>query len=168
MPKKTAPEAVALTARQSRPEGRPTKYSKPMTAKLCARIAGGESLRSICLSEEFPDKSTVLLWVVDGEHPEFSDQYRRAREAAGYAHADRIIDTVDKVGLGELDPQSAKAMLDGLKWSAERMSPKAHGPKQEVDHRSTDGSMTPKPAFDASRVSTAALEELVSAFDSGK
>ncbi|RUR48806.1 ubiquitin carboxyl-hydrolase [Vreelandella populi] len=124
---------------------RPTKYTKAMTAKLCARLANGESLRSICLSEEFPDKSTILLWVVDGEHAEFSDQYRRAREAAGYAHADRIIDTVDKVSTAELDPQSAKAMLDGLKWAAERMAPKAHSPKVLQEHTSPDGSMTPKP-----------------------
>ena len=124
---------------------RPTKYSKALAAKICSRLAGGESLRSICKGDKMPAMSTVLLWVVDGEHEEFSEQYRCAREAAGYAHADRVIDTVDKVCVGELDHQSAKAMLDGLKWAAERMSPKAHGPKQEVDHKSGDGSMTPKP-----------------------
>lgn len=124
---------------------RPTKYTKALGDKICARLAGGESLRAICRDDESPALSTVLLWVVDDKHERFSEQYRRAREAAGYAHADRIVDTVDRVSSGELDHHSAKAMLDGLKWSAERMSPRAHGPKQEVDHRSGDGSMTPKP-----------------------
>jgi hypothetical protein len=33
--------------------------------------------------------------------------------------------------------------MDGLKWAAERMSPKRHSQRQEHDHRSTDGSMSP-------------------------
>lgn len=125
--------------------GRPTKYTKAMAAKLCARLANGESLRSICQDDEFPDKSTVLLWVVDGEHEAFSDQYRRAREAAGYAHADSIIDTIERVGTESLRPDAARVMMDGLKWAAERMAPKAHSPKHALEHTSPDGSMTPKP-----------------------
>ena len=141
---KTAKGAVEKP-RQSRKPGRPTAYTEKLGGQICVRLAGGESLRSICADPKMPAMSSVLLWVVDGKHEDFSEQYRVAREAAGYAHADRVIDTVDRLGLGELDPQSAKAMLDGLKWSAERMSPKAHGPKQEIDHKSGDGSMTPKP-----------------------
>lgn len=123
---------------------RPTKYTKAMAAKLCARLANGESLRSICEDKTFPCKSTVLLWVVDGEHAEFSDQYMRAREAAGYSHADDIVDTVTLLRNEVIKPDVARVMMDGLKWSAERMAPKTHSAKQEIDHRSGDGSMTPK------------------------
>lgn len=35
--------------------------------------------------------------------------------------------------------------------------------KQQLDHTSSDGSMTPKPALDVSKLSTAVLEELVNA-----
>lgn len=124
---------------------RPTKYTKALGDRICARLAGGESLRSICRDDGIPALSTVLLWVVDGKHPEFSVQYRVAREAAGYAHADRIIESVDKVEREEIDAATARAMMDGLKWAAERMAPKAHAPKQAVDHTSSDGSMSPKP-----------------------
>lgn len=124
---------------------RPTKYTKALGDKICARLAGGESLRAICRDDGIPSLSTVLLWVVDGKHEQFSVQYRVAREAAGYAHADRIIESVDKVEREEIDAATARAMMDGLKWAAERMAPKAHGPKQAIDHTSSDGSMTPKP-----------------------
>lgn len=67
----------------------------------------------------------------------------QARTAGGFSHADRIIDTVDRVSTGEIDPQSARAMLDGLKWAAERMAPKSHSNRQEIDHQSSDGSMRP-------------------------
>ena len=67
----------------------------------------------------------------------------QAREAGGFSHADRIIDVVDKVATGEYEANQARAMLDGLKWAAERMAPKKHSQRQEVDHSSSDGTMTP-------------------------
>ncbi|MFW6278189.1 MAG: hypothetical protein ACOC1T_02150 [Halorhodospira sp.] len=111
---------------------RPTKYSKALANRLCQRLAAGESLRSICASDKFPSISTVLLWVVDGDHEEFSEQYVRAREAAGYAHADRVVETVEKLLADKLKPDVAKAVMDGLKWSAERMAPKSHSPRHQV------------------------------------
>ena len=79
-----------------------------------------------------PVMSTVLLWVVDGKHPEFSEQYTRAREAAGYAHADRILETLTLLEQKKVKPDAARVILDGLKWSAERMAPKAHSPRHQV------------------------------------
>lgn len=141
---KTKPKPKART-------GRPSKYTKALGARICKRISDGESLRKICESKTMPNKSTVLLWIVDGEHKEFSDQYRVAREAAGYSHADRMLDLADRLdpdnwqeGMTPLPAQNAKVMIDALKWSAERMAPKAHATRQEIDHTSSDGSMTPK------------------------
>jgi len=45
---------------------------------------------------------------------------------------------------GEIDPHTAKAMMDGLKWSAERMAPKAHMPQSLINHESPQGTMTPQ------------------------
>ncbi len=125
--------------------GRPTKYTKKLGDAICVQLAGGDSLRSICSQAKMPALSTVLLWVVDGKHNEFSEQYHVAREAAGYAHADQILDAVEKAGNGTYDPNQARAVMDGLKWAAERMSPKKHSPRQQIDHASPDGSMTPQP-----------------------
>lgn len=110
---------------------------------ICERLAGGESLRSICRSKDMPAISTVLLAVVQNRDG-FSEQYMQAREAGGFSHADRIIDTVDRVAREEIDPQAARAMLDGLKWAAERMAPKKHSARQDVNHTSDDGSMSPQ------------------------
>lgn len=126
------------------PAGRPTKYNKSLAEKICKRLAEGESLRSICRDKKVPAISTIMLWVVTPNHP-FSEQYMRAREAAGYSHADRIVETVEKTAVGEYDPQQARAMMDGLKWAAERMAPKRHSPQQKIDHSSSDGTMTPRP-----------------------
>jgi len=122
--------------------GRPTKLTDKTRESICTRLASGESLRSICRSGKMPAMSTVLLWVVE-DRGGFSEQYHAARDAAGYAHADEALDLRNEVRAGDVDPQSAKVILDALKWGAERMSPKRHSQRQEVDHRSGDGSMTP-------------------------
>lgn len=86
-----------------------------------------------------PALSTVLLWVVDGKHPEFSEQYAQARSANGHAHGDRVADLAVDVLQGTYDPQAAKVAIDALKWSAERMAPKQYGTKVTNEHTGKDG-----------------------------
>jgi hypothetical protein len=90
-----------------------------------------------------PALSTVLLWVVR-DRQGFSDQYHASREAAGYAHADEALELRNLLYNGEIEPNAAKVILDSLKWGAERMAPKKHNSRQEVDHTSSDGSMSPQ------------------------
>ena len=127
---------------------RPTRCTIKIANEICQRLAGGESLRRICNNELFPVMSSVLLWVVSGRLIEetdrqFSEQYMQARDAAGFAHADNVADVAFRALEEGLDPQSARAAMDGYKWAAERMSPKRHSQRQEHDHSSTDGSMKP-------------------------
>lgn len=122
--------------------GRPTVMKPEIQDKICQRLAGGESLRSICTDETFPSVSTVMLAVVQ-DRDGFRNSYVCAREAAGFAHGDGVIEIVELVRDGSIDPQAAKAMMDGLKWAAERMAPKAHSAKQDINHTSDDGSMSP-------------------------
>lgn len=122
---------------------RPTKLTDHSRSEICERLAGGESLRSICADDHIPHISNVLQAVVD-DRDGFREQYTRAREAAGYAHADKIVEVAYKLEAGDIEPNAARVMLDGFKWAAERQAPKQHSPKQEIDHRSPDGSMTPQ------------------------
>ena len=107
--------------------------------EICTRLAAGESLRSICRDESMPAISTVLLAVVQ-DRDGFRNSYTHAREAAGYSHGDGVIEVVELLRDGTIDPQTGKAMMDGLKWAAERMAPKAHSTRQEVEntHRIID------------------------------
>ena len=118
--------------------GRPTKLNPELADDICTRLAGGESLRAICRGDEYPALSTVLLWVVQ-DRDGFSAQYHGAREAAGYAHADEALELRHKVLTGEVEPNAVKVALDALKWGAERMAPKAHSQKQQLEHTGKDG-----------------------------
>ena len=123
------------------PVGRPTDYTPEIAETVCSWIAGGDSLRAFCRQNGTPDVTTVCRWIV--RHPEFRQQYAQAREAAGYAHGDGVIEVVELLRDGTLDASTAKAMMDGLKWAAERMAPKAHSPRQEIDHTSAGEAMQP-------------------------
>lgn len=57
------------------------------------------------------------------------------------------------------------ASPDARMWAAEKAAPYVHPKLAAVDHTSSDGSMTPKPALDTSRLSTAALAEIMAAAD---
>lgn len=122
------------------PAGRPTDYAPELAEEICAWIAGGKSLRAYCRQDGTPDVSTVCRWIV--RHNEFREQYVQARESAGYAHGDGVVEVVELLRENIIDPQTAKAMMDGLKWAAERMAPKAHSARQEHDH-TTNGKDMP-------------------------
>lgn len=128
------------------PAGRPTDYSDELAARICEWIAGGKSLRSFTREPDTPDLSTITRWIV--RHEQFRTQYVDAREAAGYAHADRIADIVESLldPEGDLDPQRAKIAIDAEKWTAERMAPRVHMPQSLINHESPQGTMTPQPS----------------------
>ena len=124
------------------PAGRPTKYNQKIAAEICEWLSSGRSLRAYCRQIGTPDLSTITRWIVRDD--QFRNQYAQAREAAGHAQADEILELANEIRSGELEPQAAKIIMDALKWSAERMAPKSYGPKQALDHTSSDGSMTPQ------------------------
>jgi hypothetical protein len=57
---------------------RPSNYSPEIAAEICAGIADGRSLRSVCRDAGMPDKATVCRWLA--AHEEFQTQYVTARD----------------------------------------------------------------------------------------
>ena len=117
--------------------GRPTKYNDAVVDEICSRLSGGESLNSICMDVNLPTISCVLLWVVDGKHPEFFEKYRKAREAQGLNDGDRLRDIVETMILGNLEPQAAKVAIDAYKWTAARNMPRVYGKRVEEQPEQT-------------------------------
>ena len=119
---------------------RPTIYTEDLCNAILVRMAAGDSLRSICRDDGFPAISTVLLWVVDGRHPEFSEQYTKAREAQGYFYADAILEVAEQTIRGDVEPAAARVVIDAYKWNAERNASKAYGTKNSrVEVSGVDG-----------------------------
>lgn len=133
--------------------GRPSDYTQELADQICARLADGESLRSVCRDESMPSKQTVFSWM--RLHPVFLDQYARAKEESADALADEILDIADnatndwmKRNHGEDDPgwvangeniQRSRVRIDTRKWIASKLKPKKYGEKVDMTHAGPDG-----------------------------
>ena len=65
---------------------------------------------------------------------ELSDCYARARRHQAESGQSRILDAVDRLFAGDLDPNAARVAIDALKWNAARMHPAVYGEKQQLEH----------------------------------
>jgi hypothetical protein len=131
------------------PAGRPSDYTPKIANAICARIAGGESLRTICEDEETPDKSTVLRWL--GRHQEFRDQYAQARESqmdamseeileiADDAAGDAIVDDNGNVRTNNEVVARSRLRIDTRKWLMSKLAPKKYGDRIVTEHTGKDG-----------------------------
>lgn len=121
---------------------RPSDYSQDTATLICARMAEGESLRSICRDPAMPALSTVFLWI--GKHPEFSEQYARAIDARATCMEEEILQiSDDSSGDAIEDPETgatrqntefvarSRLKVDTRKWLMARMAPKKYGDKIE-------------------------------------
>lgn len=126
--------------------GRPSIYSKELADTICERLADGTSLRTVCLAEDMPAKSTVFKWL--REIPGFSDQYARSKEEAADAMVEDILDIADNgandwMALNDPDnpgyKQNGEAVnrsrlrVDTRKWIASKLKAKKYG--DSMTHR---------------------------------
>ena len=114
------------------PAGRPAKYTEEMAIKLCSKVAEGNSLRKICAKDDMPCISTVYTWF--NLHPEFTEQYARAKGDSGDSDADKIEEIAEKVLDGTYEPAAARVAIDAFKWTASKKIPKKYGDRQHIEH----------------------------------
>jgi hypothetical protein len=133
------------------PAGRPSTYTPEIAAFICQRIANGESARKICADEDMPALASIFNWIA--AHPEFLEQYTRARETQMEAMAQEIIDIADDgrndlieqdLGYGvivqKVDQehiQRSRLRVDTRKWLMSKLAPKKYGDK--LAHTGPDG-----------------------------
>lgn len=121
-------------------KGRPSSYTEERGDAICARIADGVSLRTIC-AEDGPDMKTVMRWLADNEA--FRQQYARAREAQADLMAEDILQIADDGRNDTYQTENGEAVnhdviarsrlrVDARKWLASKLSPKKYGEKIAV------------------------------------
>ncbi len=128
-------------APKKRKKGRPSLFTEALAAKICRRLAEGETLRAICRDPVMPDKATILRWLADKKKADFRDQYAHAREMQADALFDEALEiaddasgdwAVDKDGKKTLDHehvQRSRLRVDTRKWAAGKLAPKRYGDK---------------------------------------
>ena len=132
--------------------GRPSEFNQEIASGICERIADGESLRSICASDDMPAKSTVFKWLT--QQKGFADQYAHAREAQADTLFDEMLDIADDARNDWMERngkddagweangehiQRSKLRLEDRKWMAGKLRPKKYGDKITQAHTGADG-----------------------------
>lgn len=124
--------------------GRPSTYNEEIAKELCARLAQGNSLRTVCSDDDMPDKSTVFRWMQ--VHEGFRDQYVRAKGEGSDAIAEQMFDIADEEPPlredGSIDPAFiayAKHRTETRKWYLARIAPRRFGDKIEQTLVGADG-----------------------------
>lgn len=141
--------------------GRPTTYTPEIASKICAGLAEGKSLRTVCLDEGMPALSTIFLWM--REHPEFSEQYVTSKSESADARLEQLDDLGDEaIELAQsVDPKASSAVVqavklkaDNIKWTMSKLKPKKYGDKLDL---TSDGKALPTPIYGG--VSKHAIQE---------
>ncbi len=91
-------------------KGRPSLYTEALAAKICRRLAEGESLRTICGDKTMPAISTVMGWLFD-----------EALEIADDASGDWTADKDGKKTLDHEHVQRSRLRVDTRKWAAGKL-----------------------------------------------
>ena len=112
------------------PKGRPSLYSPDLAQDILDRLSNGETLASICRTDDYPAYRTISDW--KGKHPQFSADFARAREDGEDVIAENIRLTARGVaGYSSNDVQRDKLIVEtDLKLLA-KWNPKKYGDKIE-------------------------------------
>lgn len=116
----------ALTP-SARAGGRSTLRSEKLVEEILARLALGESLRSICRAAGMPDESTVRLWAIE-DRDGFAARYARARDLGLDALADALLAIPDEAA----DAPSGRLRFEVLRWYLSKLAPKRYGDRVEA------------------------------------
>lgn len=125
---------------------RPQLYTEDIGAELCAAIAAGKSLRTVCATDPMPSMPTVFKWL--RTNPEFFERYAIAREQRAEAIFEESLeiaddssgDWVDVDGVQKFSQEHvnrARLRVDTRKWFLSKMMPKVYGEKTAVEHSGT-------------------------------
>jgi hypothetical protein len=100
-------------------------FNQEIADRICERLAGGESLVTICADEGMPNRATVFRWLSAEET--FRDMYARAREVQAEVLADEIVSLADKAPPLSDAVAQARLAIDARKWVAAKLLPRKYG-----------------------------------------
>jgi hypothetical protein len=107
-----------------------TQRTEAIEEAILAGLMSGRSLRSICVDDGMPDRSTVFRWMASDD--EFATKCARARVIQADAIEDDMADIEERTLTGEINPAASRAVLASKQWRASKLSPKKYGDKLEL------------------------------------
>ena len=134
--------------------GRPSEFSQDIADRICAGLADGQSMRTVCAAEDMPDKSTVFRWLRTNK--DFCDQYTRAKEESADALTDEMLEISDDATNDWMERhneeganvgwqvngehiQRSRLRIETRKWLASKLKPKKYGERVSTELTGPNG-----------------------------
>ena len=140
-------QAATKVERKKPTTGRPSTYTPEVGDIICAKIASGQSMRSVCLEPGMPGRATIHRW--RSKNPAFDAQYAQAREMLYELWADEITEIADdsttdmviKTGrngatyeaVDQEHIQRSRLRVDTRRWLLSKLMPKQFGDRIGVE-----------------------------------
>lgn len=115
-----------------KPRGRPSTFTQALADEICARLAKGEPLASICRDEAMPAVRTVSGW--KEAHPAFSADFARARDDGFDELASGTLTIADEVKAEPAEVAKAKLRIETRLKLLAKWDPKRYGERVALDH----------------------------------
>lgn len=149
-PKADKPAKRSSSAQKGKnPPGRPSSYTQELADHICAELACGLSMRTVCKADDMPDMTTVFRWLRTNE--EFRQQYTQAKAEAADALVEEMLDisddgTNDWMEVHDKDGecvgykvngehvQRSRLRVETRKWIAAKLKPKLYGERVDLNH----------------------------------
>ena len=108
------------------------EYDIEVCKEICEEVANGKNVIDVLNSnEQFPSWSTFRNWKRDNE--ELQTLYTSSIQDKAEAVDFEIDNIMRDCKTGEIDPPTARVLIDTLKWKAAKYYPKMFGDKNTVD-----------------------------------
>lgn len=108
-----------------------------MIEAICEKLAKGESMRTICAAQGFPNRRTLERWMADDR--ELAATIARAREI-GFDHRAELAVEAAK---GAEDPSKGRLAFDAERWYLSKLYAKKYGDSTTLKHADADGEKLP-------------------------
>ena len=121
--------------RQKRKRHGSCRFTPELGEKICAALAAGQSILAIARIEGMPPESTIRRWARNSKwsSEEFVTEYACAREDNADHHFDRMQEIEARLEEEDIDPHSARVLLDSMKWRLAKQLPRSYGDRTAVE-----------------------------------
>ena len=132
-----------------KPNGRPTIFTETLAAKICQRIADGESIRAICSDPDMPSTTAVFRWIASGKYDGFRQLYEASMQIRLETLGDGLIELADapieRNAAGAIDSaavQMRRLQIETRRWILSKLLPRKYGDRMGLHHQGEGFNLT--------------------------
>lgn len=111
--------------------GRPSSYDPEICKEICERVRNGEHIRTVLESKDYyPSVQSWYNWIATNK--DLFELYHACRKDKAEAKETELLEIINDVRTGKLDPHAGKVLIDANKWLMSVYNPRQYGPKAEI------------------------------------